>query len=374
MIGIKTINMKKIGREVAFLKTHALNPRNGEGSFAYLSNGSIIHAYTEYYGDSGEDDATARIAYITSNNEGETWSNPAILLDKDNLAQNYMSISLIRLPNGDLGMFFLRKEIAKSPNSNNEEIRCMPAFCYSTDEGKTWSDYVFCIDRLGYYCGINDGILLQKNGRLLMPLSSEPDNCVYIVASNDCGRSWYTICSPISLPFTDFNSSGLAEPGLYEHENGTLWLYCRTFLGYQYQSLSIDNGKTWSSVIPNLYFSSPDAPMRVKRIGDYTIAVFNPSSCNCLSPSNARRPLVCAISTNDGASFQDFTNFADSSKMKIFASKLFAIENDPANTYCYPSIIEVKDGFLVAYYHSEGDSFPLRATKIVKVLFNEIFN
>ena len=58
--------------------------------------------------------------------------------------------------------------------------------------------------------------------------------------------------------------------------------------------------------------------------------------------------------------------------MKKFAKNLFAIENDPANTYCYPSMIEVEHGFLIAYYHSEGDAFPLRATKVTKVLFDEI--
>jgi hypothetical protein len=58
--------------------------------------------------------------------------------------------------------------------------------------------------------------------------------------------------------------------------------------------------------------------------------------------------------------------------MKKFSQGLFAVENDPANTYCYPSMIEVKGGFLIAYYHSEGDAFPLRATKITRILFDEL--
>ena len=366
------MEMKKIGREVAFLKTGESNPRNGEGSFVRLRDGSILHAYTEYYGESGEDNATARIACIRSEDEGESWSSPKLLLEKDESAQNYMSVSLIRLPSGELGMFFLRKAILSSvASSNGEEVLCMPVFCTSVDEGESWSDPVFCIERLGYYCGINDGILLQRNGRLVMAMSSDPEAVIYIVASEDCGRSWYTLGAPITLPFSEF-PSGLEEPGLYEHESGELWLYCRTFLGYQYQSRSADNGKTWSSVIPNLYFSSPDAPMRVKRIGEYTVAAFNPSACHCLSPSNARRPLVCAVCRDDGASFQNFTDFTTSAKMKKFSQGLFAVENDPANTYCYPSMIEVKGGFLIAYYHSEGDAFPLRATKITKILFDEI--
>ena len=53
--------MKKIGKEVAFLKTKKGNPRNGEGTFARLSDGRILFAYTEYYSSCGEDHGTARI-------------------------------------------------------------------------------------------------------------------------------------------------------------------------------------------------------------------------------------------------------------------------------------------------------------------------
>lgn len=365
-------DIKKIGREVAFLKTGYQNPRNGEGSFVRLKDGRILHAYTEYYGNSCEDNATARISAIFSTDEGESWSDPSILLEKDASAENYMSPSLLRLPDGSLGMLFLRKEKKETGiNIEGEGFVCMPVFCRSFDEGIRWSKYTFCIERDGYYCGINDGILLQRCGRIIMPLSTEPEGRIYIVASEDMGHSWYTLSGPITLPFSDF-LLGLEEPGIYEHENGELWLYCRTFLGYQYQCRSTDNGSTWSTPIPNLYFSSPNAPMRVKKVGCYTVAIFNPQSCNCLTGSNSRRPLACAVSEDDGLSFNDFTDFTTSAKMKKFMSHMTFLEDDVNNTYCYPSILAVNDGFLVAYYHSEGDSFPLRATKIVKVSFNEI--
>ena len=66
--------MKTIGREVHFLKTGAGNPRNGEGSFIRLLDGRILYAYTKYYGESGSDEATARIEAIYSADEGESWS------------------------------------------------------------------------------------------------------------------------------------------------------------------------------------------------------------------------------------------------------------------------------------------------------------
>lgn len=47
--------MKKVGREVLFLNTSKDNPRNGEGSFARLSDGRIMFAFSQYVGDSKSD-------------------------------------------------------------------------------------------------------------------------------------------------------------------------------------------------------------------------------------------------------------------------------------------------------------------------------
>ena len=72
--------MKKIGKEVLFLTASKDNPRNGEGTFARLINGSIIAAYTQYYGDDWQNHAKARICVVYSYDEGESWSDPVVLL------------------------------------------------------------------------------------------------------------------------------------------------------------------------------------------------------------------------------------------------------------------------------------------------------
>ena len=50
----------------------------------------------------------------------------------------------------------------------------------------------------------------------------------------------------------------------------------------------------------------------------------------------------------------------------------YLLEDDTTNSYCYPTIIEVDDGFLVAYYHSNGTNMCLNSTKITKVRFEEL--
>ena len=373
--------MKKIGKEVAFLKIKEGNPRNGEGTFIRLKDGSILHVYTEYFGDSWADHATAKLSAVVSHDEGETWSAPYVLLDKDDGAQNYMSPSLLRLPNGDIGMVFLRKEEKDTGLSlGNTKYVCMPVFAYSKDEGKTWSDYSYCVEVDGYYCAINDGAIIQRSGRIAVPMSSHADGRggeVIIVCSDDCGKTWYTLPTVFRSPFENC-VNGLEEPGLYEHEDGELWMYCRTIFGHQYESRSNDNGVTWSPVVPNLYFTSPNSPMRVKKVGKYTVAVFNPLPANCLrddytGSGNIRRtPFVIAVSDDDGLSFKTYTDFIDGKHMIKFSSRAFLLEDSLGDTYCYPSVIETKDGFVVAYYHSDGGTYTLASTKISKVYLSEI--
>ena len=95
------------------------------------------------------------------------------------------------------------------------------------------------------------------------------------VTSDDDGKTFAKTGEPVYTPFENI-SIGLQEPGVYQFEDGRIWAWYRTNLGYQYETFSDDEGDTWSPVQPNLLFSSPRAPMQVKKIGKYTLAIFNP--------------------------------------------------------------------------------------------------
>ena len=71
--------MKKIGRQVEFLGTSEFNQRNGEGAFIKLKNGSILFGFTEFLGNDWDDDFCARISYILSDDDGETWKYSRLL-------------------------------------------------------------------------------------------------------------------------------------------------------------------------------------------------------------------------------------------------------------------------------------------------------
>lgn len=382
--------MKTIGREVNFIPTAPGNSRNGEGTLVRLKDGGIMYAYTEFIGDSWWDAAEARLSATFSYDEGETWTTPTHLIEKDADAVNIMSASFIRLNNGDLGMIYACKQ-----RLSGGCISCMPTFTRSSDEGKTWTHGITCSIPLGYYCPINDGAIVTRSGRIIMPLSyhgacfdelgtgatvppqtDAPTSSVCFAYSDDDGATWDMLPAYLTYPLT--GDGGVAEPGIYEHEDGTLWTWTRTCCGFQYNAHSTDGGQTWTTLEPNFLFTSPDAPMRVKKVGEFTVAIFNPKpycgvNDNLVYGFAPRRtPLACAVSRDDGHSFADPGTCGNHARMKAFAENLYLLEDDPTQSYCYPSILEVEGGFLAAYYHSNGQDKVLDSTKITKVMFDEL--
>ncbi len=369
-------SMKTVGKKVLWISTSEENPRSGEGTFLRLRDGAVLFAYTHFCG-SAHDHGSAFLEARLSRDEGEHWSEPFLFLEKDPSAQNIMSPSLVRLADGDMGLVYLRKE---KPEENT--LYCVPIFRRSADEGKTWSAPVIMQSDKAYDCIVNDSVIVLPSGRLLAPVSRAGnghyqyfggDFCLLI--SDDGGATWQKT-EPVTSPMRD--SVGLQEPGVFAHENGELWAWFRTGYGYQYHSHSADGGKTWTAPVPNLLFSSPDSPMRVKRVGDRVISVFNPNPYRIFDRSTEswgsakRTPLLCSISTDDGRSFDTTSKALSRGLIEPFVAQTFFLEADLADSYCYPAVIGVEDGFLVGYYHSAGSAFCLNCSKITKVRLDEL--
>ena len=354
--------MEKIGRQVLFIGTSEGNPRNGEGSFIRLKNGSIMFAYTEFMADDWEDDENAQISALISCDEGETWGEKRVLFTKPEGSKNIMSFSFLRMNNGDIGAFY----IIKNADSTDQIV-----LSRSADEGKSWSGPVNCLnclDEQDYYVINNDRVVKLKNSRLIFAaarhtvLSGEgfKPGVVCFFVSDDDGVSWRKTETELA-PLFDNDVDGMEEPGLYELPDGRLWCYIRTGLGFQFESFSSDNGESWSAPQPNFFFTSSCSPMLVKDCGDLTVAVFNPVTEYTTRDDTepwGRTPYVIAVSNDRGTSFKK--------------ENLYYIEDDLSNGYCYPAIIECEGGFLMAYYHSNNTGIPLNSTKIIKIAYDEI--
>ena len=355
--------MKKIGRQVNFLGTSEFNQRNGEGAFIELKNGSIMFGFTEFTANDWEDDVEARISYIISSDNGETWSNKKVLFEKPQNAKNIMSLSFLRMNNGDLGAFYIVKNL-----DGTDKI----VFTSSADEGKSWSEPISCMDCLenqDYYVLNNDRVIKLKNGRILFSvakhtvLNTEKDfepGEIHFFISDDDAKTFRKTETVFKCPFPQ-NPDGYEEPGLYQFTDGKIWCYIRTGLGFQYECFSEDNGETFTLPEPNLFFSSACSPMLVKDCGENTVAIFNPVPEHILRKESepwGRTPYVMAVSKDNGKTFTK--------------ENLYYIEDDLDNGYCYPAIYAGKDYMLLAYYHSNNTEICLNSTKIIKINYSEI--
>jgi apolipoprotein N-acyltransferase len=322
-----------------FLPASAANPRNTEGAFVTLRDGRILFAYSKFSGG-GDDGDTATIAGRYSSDGGETWLNEDITLVANEGAMNVMSASLLRLLDGRIGLFYLKK---------NSVSDCHPYLRYSSDEAKSWSAPVTCIREDGYYVLNNDRVVQLRSGRLVMPVALHPTvngklgskGIAMAYLSDDSGKTWRR--SRTTLQDAREDRAGFQEPGVVELRNGQLLMFIRTTLGSQYFSHSNDGGNAWGEARPS-NLASPLSPASIKRIpstGDL-LAVWNDHSGvpedfkATLTNGGKRTPLTVAISKDDGKTWMNARSLL----------------NDPGGWYCYTAIHFVGRDVLLAFASS----------------------
>lgn len=311
------------------LDPSASNPRNSEGSFVTLKDGKILFVYSHYTSGNGGDHDPAHLASRISADGGKTWTQQdARVLDNEG-GMNVMSVSLLRLKNGEIALFYLRKNTVQD---------CIPYVRFSKDEAKTWSEPVKCItDKEGYFVLNNDRVIQLKSGRLLMAVALHKNTKtqfsgkghLYSYYSDDNGRTWRS-SSEAEAP----SEIVTQEPGVVELKNGDVMMFIRATSGKQFVSYSKDKGATWSYAKPyNL--KSPLSPASIERIpstGDL-FAIWNNNDGSDPKIKDKRTPLTVAISKDDGKTWQKVKN----------------IEIDPDGWYCYMGIHFNKKNVLLSY-------------------------
>ena len=301
------------------------NPRNSEGDFITLKKGRILFIYTHYTGKSDHDHSPAYLTSRFSDDGGKTWSKEDITVVEKEGDMNVMSVSLLRLQNGNIALFYLRKNSAED---------CIPMMRISTDEAETWSDPVACItDKKGYYVLHNNRVIQLKNGRLLFAVNGHGK--VYAYHSDDNGATWN--CSE-EVP----NPSGVVahEPDVVELKTGQVMMMIRTNGGFQYLSLSKDKGQTWSPMAASVLHSplSPASITRIPSTGDLLVVWNNNDGSNPQVAKERRTPLTMAISKDEGKSWKYITD----------------LETDPDGCFCYTAIHFTKKEVLLAYCAGVG--------------------
>ena len=298
-------------RQVLSLETGEGNPRNGEGDFAKLRDGRILLVYTAYNGTTNTDDVCAHLVKRVSSDGGESWSDPVEAVPRLGKL-NDMSVSLLRMGDGRLGLFYLRKD------STND---CLPVARYSTDEGANWSAPVECLPtgERGYYVLNNARAVRLKSGRIVLPLarhsSASPEgfefgrlSCVY---SDDDGLTWRKGREHLPVD-ADGKPVCVQEPGVIELKDGRIYLYARTDRGRQWQGFSADGGETFGEFGPSPIFG-PRGPATIRRLPDgRLLLVWNDheghpeyAKMGAAWLKGQRAPLTIAYSSDEGRTWPD---------------------------------------------------------------------
>ena len=293
------------------------NPRNSEGDFIRLQDGRLLFVYTHFTG-SAHDDAEAFLAARVSEDGGRTWSAEDMELVREPDGRNVMSVSLLRLGNGRIGLFYLRK------NSCTDWCVLMRT---SSDEGRTWTDASPCSHGPGLYVINNDRAVRLQSGRIVLPVAyrtpeegrGHPEELIACLLSDNDGVSWRRSRHGRRVP-----GVWTQEPGVIELRDGRLWMLCRTQVGCQYACVSGDGGDTWSELTPSEIIS-PLSPACVKRIpatGDLLLVWNHVAGPWPGWDALQRSPLNAAVSRDEGETWQD---------VKV-------LEQDPARWFCYTAI------------------------------------
>ncbi len=316
-----------------------------------LHDGRLVFAYTCFTGGSA-DNSTAHIAAcFTTGPDRHRFGDDRVLIAREG-DENVMSVSLLRLPDATILVFYLVK------NSLND---CRLYVRRSADELATLSDRVCVIANPGYYVVNNDRAIRLGSGRLLVPVAQHfdpqrqpawtPRGRIACFRSDDDGRTWQAPATWVEGP--PQSPMGLQEPGVVELKDGRILMWARTDLGRQYEVLSSDGGLTWGKLRPGPIVS-PLSSASIKRLptdDGALLLVYNDHSGRVPFTAGGRTPLCTAISTDEARSWDH----------------LHVLENRPDGCFCYTSIACLGESVILGYCAGDSATGGLNRVKLTRV-------
>lgn len=338
------------------------NGRNSEGSFIRIPDGSIMFAYSRYTSSTAEDHDACDIAVIRSYDEGESWSEPEVIVKASSFGvTNIMSVSCIYQQDGSIGVYFLIKENDKTSTFGRAISK----------DGFTFQPERITHDaHPAYYVLNNDRVERFSDGRLVFPAALhllrngkyDESSLSLIFVSEDDGKTFHALSHWFALPIVNTGCRGMQEPGIIEHKDGSVRLWARTKHDSQYESYSYDGMKTFTWPAAS-YFTSPTSPMEMKRNEETGVlyTVYNPYPSSLLAdnaPRKGRTPLIIRKSLDDGKTW----------------SYPLVVEDDPDRGLCYAAMFFTKDNSMLCAYCRGGkeDSSCLARLGIMKIGLDEM--
>lgn len=173
--------------------------------------------------------------------------------------------------------------------------------------------------RLGWQPRCKPTVL--PSGRILLPLYTDTFSISIMAISDDDGRSWYA-----SGPLMGF---GAIQPAVLRRDNGELVAFMRDngFENRVKTATSTDDGLTWGPVAATQFLNPGSGLDAVRLASGQWLLIYN-------DLASGRNRLAASISDDGGKSWK-WTR---------------RLEDKPAGSFHYPTVIQAKDGTIHAVY------------------------
>jgi Neuraminidase (sialidase) len=334
---------------VLHIKPDVPHRKEAVGDFVQLKDGRIMLVYRHSPGGRGgaSDFAPAHLVARFSSDGGRTWTDEDVMVVPTSEGKmNVMGASLLRLQDGRIALFYLRK---------NSICDCRPQIRISADEGQSWGDPREVVTEPGedgYYVLNNDRVIQLESGRIVVPLALhhrpywlnfDMNGRLVFHLSDDGGKTWRRGKETLIGKSADGERIVTQEPGVVELKDGRVMTWCRTESGCQYKAYSDDGCETWSKLEPTNIIGPGSAATieRIPKTGELLLVWNNHENLDTSDfEKNKRTPLTVAISRDEGRTWTNVKN----------------LEDDKLTSYCYFTIGFVGDHVLLGY--TVGDRNP----------------
>ncbi|THF77319.1 DUF2341 domain-containing protein [Cohnella fermenti] len=292
------------------LEDHTTTPFKDNAKPVLLADGDLMMVANRVQS------TTSGIYAKYSEDGGRTWTTPVEIMNLNNAGRDEPAGLFVDPDNGDVLLFFYSYYGYTTTDCLNA-CRSDLYMARSTDNGQTFQTPAQIDTGTLVYDGVTypvkynvtyaDPIQLA-NGDWVLPFAyvKDPDGgfAVSVVYSTDKGATWQRSASQLSVAASG-GEGGLSEPSIIQLTDGTLQMYMRQQVATKVrlaESVSTDNGRTWSTPVDaNMFSSNTKSVLTRHSNGD--VLLLWPGNNAFGGTSYIRNPLTLAYSKDETASW-----------------------------------------------------------------------